>query len=596
MKLSQPVRRAFTFASLPVLAAAVGACDGYDHPLPPAPGVVTQDVPPPAISGGTLLVTDSGLAVAADADRDRVYIVDLDAEALRATVQLDEGDEPGRVVADAAGRLHVALRGAGALLDLDAQGNVLGRREVCQAPRGLAFDSASDALHVACAGGELVTFPAAGGDATRRLRFDPDLRDVVMDGDNLVLSFFRAATLVVLDADGKPVRSREPARFLPASGASGQEFEPTVAWRTIAMPGGGVIMSHQRSMTSTIVLAAPAYYSASLCDPSIVHGAVTVMRNVAQPTATVPLAAATIPFAPLPVDVAVSRDGAKIAIASAGSDQVITIGTGDTEDEAGQTDCSNAAVPQPVDGQPVAVAFSMEGKLVVQLREPGRLLVDGKAIELAEESRWDSGHDLFHRSPNINMPTSVACASCHPEGREDGHTWAFDIGPRRTQGIGGGVLKTTPLHWDGDLEDFDAMMDEVFVRRMSGNKPGARKAEAFASWINALPVVPTSPPVDEAAVERGRVLFESEAVGCASCHAGERLTNDKNEDVGTGRAFQVPTLRGVALRGPFMHDGCAKTLADRFAPGACGGGDKHGQTSHLDAGEIDDLVAYLETL
>src|SRR5687767_6228533 len=125
MKLSQPVRRAVTFASLPVLAAAAGACDAYDRPLPPAPGVVTQDVPPPAISGGTLVVTDDGLAVAADADRDRVYVVDLGAEVVRATVDLEAGDEPGRVVADADGRFHVALRGGGALLDLDAQGKVL---------------------------------------------------------------------------------------------------------------------------------------------------------------------------------------------------------------------------------------------------------------------------------------------------------------------------------------------------------------------------------------------------------------------------------------------------------------------------------------
>lgn len=595
--MNQPIRRAVTFASLPVLAAAVGACSAYDRPLPPAPDVVTQDVPPPAVSGGTLVVTDDGLAVAADADRDRIYVVDLAEGAVRATVQLEEHDEPGRVVADGNGRFHIALRGGGDLLDIDAQGKVLDRRAVCAAPRGVAYDAAQDALHVACAGGELVTFPAAGGEATRRLRFDPDLRDVVMDGDKLVVSFFRAAKLLVLDAEGQPMRSRKPANYFPLFSTTGQEFAATVAWRTIALPGGGVIMSHQRSMVSNIVLAAPAYYSAELCDPSIVHGAVTVMRDVDMPD-NAPIAAAAIPFAPLPVDVAVSRDGTKLAIASAGSDQVITIDTATSEGEAGTTDCSNGAVPSATDGQPVAVAFTMSGELVVQLREPAALEIGGTTIELAEESRWDSGHDLFHRSPNMTMPTSVACASCHPEGRDDGHTWAFDIGMRRTQGIGGGVLHTTPLHWDGDLPDFDAMLDEVFVRRMSGNKPGARAAEAFARWIDTIPVIATSPAVDEAAVARGRTLFESEAVGCASCHSGERYTNDKNEDVGTGngRAFQVPSLRGIALRGPFMHDGCAQTLTDRFAPGACGGGDKHGKTSHLSVEEIADLVSYLETL
>jgi hypothetical protein len=44
-----------------------------------------------------------------------------------------------------------------------------------------------------------------------------------------------------------------------------------------------------------------------------------------------------------------------------------------------------------------------------------------------------------------------------------------------------------------------------------------------------------------------------------------------------------------------MHDGCAKTLADRFKP-ACGGGDEHAHTSQLSAEELADLIAYLDTL
>jgi cytochrome c peroxidase len=65
-------------------------------------------------------------------------------------------------------------------------------------------------------------------------------------------------------------------------------------------------------------------------------------------------------------------------------------------------------------------------------------------------------------------------------------------------------------------------------------------------------------------------------------------------DVGTGGKFQVPSLVGVSQRAPFMHDGCAATLRDRFGP--CGGGDKHGFTSQLTSAQITDLVAYLETL
>jgi hypothetical protein len=57
----------------------------------------------------------------------------------------------------------------------------------------------------------------------------------------------------------------------------------------------------------------------------------------------------------------------------------------------------------------------------------------------------------------------------------------------------------------------------------------------------------------------------------------------------------VPSLVGIGYRAPFIHDGCAATLRDRFDP-KCGGGDLHGKTSGLTEEQIGDLVAYLETL
>jgi cytochrome c peroxidase len=86
----------------------------------------------------------------------------------------------------------------------------------------------------------------------------------------------------------------------------------------------------------------------------------------------------------------------------------------------------------------------------------------------------------------------------------------------------------------------------------------------------------------------------SASVGCNDCHNGSKLTNNKNMDVGTGESLQVPSLRGIAYRAPFMHNGCAQTLRDRFSLG-CGGA-AHGNTSQLAAGSIDDLIAYLQTL
>src|SRR5580704_772700 len=69
---------------------------------PPTFGTTeTQAHPPPAISGGTLLVLRDGVtAVASDPDRDAIYVVNLSTSTLTQTFSLAPGDEPGRVVED----------------------------------------------------------------------------------------------------------------------------------------------------------------------------------------------------------------------------------------------------------------------------------------------------------------------------------------------------------------------------------------------------------------------------------------------------------------------------------------------------------------
>src|SRR5262249_37622525 len=89
---------------------------GISSGLPPSstpPGSAV--VEPPPFSGGTLLVmADGNTAAAADPDRDRVWIVDLSSLELVSEVKLQLHDEPGRLVEDSAGRVHVALRRGGA--------------------------------------------------------------------------------------------------------------------------------------------------------------------------------------------------------------------------------------------------------------------------------------------------------------------------------------------------------------------------------------------------------------------------------------------------------------------------------------------------
>jgi cytochrome c553 len=245
-------------------------------------------------------------------------------------------------------------------------------------------------------------------------------------------------------------------------------------------------------------------------------------------------------------------------------------------------------------GEPIAVAYDGTGKVVVQTREPAMLhLASGAKVVLSTDSRADTGHTVFH----ANAGGFVACASCHAEGTEDGRVWTFACeGPRRTQTLAAGISGTEPFHWGGDMKSFSHLMENVFMGRMSGPKLAPEQMMATVSWIDRHPKAPQSPPVDAASIDRGRALFNDSAkVGCVTCHAGARYTNNQNADVGTGGRFQVPSLSDVGSRAPFMHDGCASTLAARFSPG-CGGGDKHGVTSHLSTAQLADLMSFLESL
>jgi cytochrome c peroxidase len=243
------------------------------------------------------------------------------------------------------------------------------------------------------------------------------------------------------------------------------------------------------------------------------------------------------------------------------------------------------------------VAFTPSGDLVVFY--PDSLLV--KVLDPASSfssARWsallpgeygfDRGREVFHRMTGAGL----ACASCHPEGREDGLVWEFQqLGVRRTQHVGGHILERAPYHWDGDMTDLGRLMNEVFAGRMGGGFLEDWEVLSLGRWLDQLSPPAAPAPTDPDAVARGRLLFDS--AGCASCHSGAILTNNQRFDVGTGGMFKVPSLLGIGSRAPFLHTGCAPTLKERFT---CGGGDQHGTTSNLSDGQIDDLVAYLETL
>lgn len=565
--------------------------------------VVTADDPPPPVMGGTLTVMDeAGVAIVSDPDRDLVQVVDLEDFSLRHTLELPAGSLPWRSVGDdATGLAHVVLRGSGRVLSLDpGDGRVVEEREVCADPRGLTLRSDDGALVVACADGQLRSLPAEGAPAETLVTLGPDLRDVWEHDDGVLsVSRFRSATVLGLVNVEHP-RISGPLAW-PRSRQPQDRRRPHTAWRTVGLDDGSWLMLHQTATGQALpaldpdLERPPSYYGGNGCS-AVVQTALTRFSPDGMVDSSGPLRDAV-----LPVDLAVSPDGAWAAIALAASpvdldDRPIVLVQLDDLEEVPSYGDPQCHVPVtrklPVVTQAVAVAFDAGSQLLVQTREPAglhRFEPEGEHVdqlELSAVSRFDTGHELFHEDPG----TGITCASCHPEGTDDGHVWNFeDLGPRHTPTLDVGLEGTAPFHWTGELEDFSALVDEVLVRRMGARPPTDERKAALERWMYGLPR-PRAVALGEAA-ERGEALWSS--FDCGSCHAGEGLVGNESAAIGTGEPMQIPSLRGVRLHPPYMHDGRSVTLEEATAEMITATAEGRPTPSPED---VADLVAYLRTL
>ncbi|MBL9027852.1 MAG: cytochrome-c peroxidase [Myxococcales bacterium] len=566
---------------------------------------VIAAVRPPPLSGGTLLVSKSGKVVVSDPDRDRIVIVTLPSGPAR-PIALSLGDHPGRLVEDARGLVHVVLRDGGDVVTIDPEAAaIVGRRSVCSAPRGIAYDEARDLVVVVCAGGELVRVGAADITSARSTTtlLEPDLRDVVVAGDQYLVSRFRGATVLVVDADGV-VRARHRPAPVDASATTGTTVvhEPSTAWRMIPAGGNRALMVHNSSRVTPLDPgdeSVPSRYYGEGCEQPVR----TEISFISEEGVGAQYNPVQLSALGLPVDVAIQPLTGFFALVDATKSTVTLY---DPDALATDSPCKRMDepryIPTPVP-QPVAVGFTSNLDMVVQSREPARLSIVRAAaviatVDLGGESRADTGYDLFHGQGSAAAGAGIACASCHPEGRDDGHVWSFtDLGPRRTQSVAGTLRGTAPFHWAGDLDTFDALVDEVMARRMGAFSQSHERIEALRTWIEeaAVPVRAAPELVGAGDPKRGRAIFESSETRCADCHAGLAFTDNRTVDVGTGGPLQVPSLIGLSGRAPYMHDGCAPTIEARFEE-TCGGGEQHGSTATLSPADLDDLVAYLATL
>lgn len=215
-----------------------------------------------------------------------------------------------------------------------------------------------------------------------------------------------------------------------------------------------------------------------------------------------------------------------------------------------------------------------------------------------ELSPADRGELLF-ADARISHDGWMSCQSCHADGHTSGSkndTLGDDSygAPKQTPSLLG-VGSTPPWTWLGGMERLEDQVRKSVETTMQGPRPSVEQVEDLAAYLRTLNPPPASavPGGDPAAVERGRAVFRSRE--CATCHAPPSYTTAERVDVGLAdevgnRAFNPPSLRGVGLRQPLLHDGRAKTLADVFAT------HRHPRNARFTAQEVADLVAFLQTL
>ena len=213
---------------------------------------------------------------------------------------------------------------------------------------------------------------------------------------------------------------------------------------------------------------------------------------------------------------------------------------------------------------------------------------------------------------------TVACVSCHrPEhGWSDSRRFSTDFAGRPTPRHAPTIVNrlfSDQQHWSGlrpSLEEQagkDVNKTDEKVMQQLGTIPAYRAefravfgrdfdpegvAQAIAAYVRTI--LSADSPYDRfqagdrsamsLSAQRGLRLFEGKAM-CSRCHAGFNFTGEGYRNIGVGMsgknpdlgrytvtgddpdrgAFKTPTLRDVARRGPYMHDGSETTLDDVVA-------------------------------
>jgi cytochrome c peroxidase len=296
-----------------------------------------------------------------------------------------------------------------------------------------------------------------------------------------------------------------------------------------------------------------------------------------------------------------------------------------------------------------------ESAALAQYKAPSTVSIH---VDPAEKNEIDLGKTLFF-DPILSRMSSRSCASCH----NPGLSWGDGL--PKAIGDNGDVMQLRAptlldvyqlprLGWDGKFRDLQAVAfaaitspgnmnlpePEILARlaripgyatAFSATFPGqgitrSTVLDAIAAYEKTI--VSGTAPFDrwvagddqaiDASAKRGFALFSGKA-HCSSCHSGWAFTDGSFHDIGSAKgndigrgalfptsvklryAFKTPTLRDVARRGPYMHDGSVPDLQGVIALYNKGGIDRPSRDElivPLGLSERDqvDLITFLKSL
>ena len=243
--------------------------------------------------------------------------------------------------------------------------------------------------------------------------------------------------------------------------------------------------------------------------------------------------------------------------------------------------------------------FPIGGTELADDRNTPPLVLRTAMAPLAQKlsAEYALGRILFHAAGDTRISSDGrACASCHPDGRDDAITWATPEGPRRTIMLAGRVTRTAPYSWNGNENTLHNHLGNTFDR-LSGKGLRSIELDALVTYLSSMPA-PAPEVMDKAKAERGKQIFASAEAGCSGCHSGDSYSDGKNHDVGSKHkfdresSFNTPSLHLVGGTGPYFHDGRYSTLGELLQKSD----GKMGKTAHLSPADLTALESFLRTL